>query len=79
MVEAAVQGINLVCYIIPNVYLLCNPSHFYSIVVNWCGWVRWTYWNTVSSIHHVICMNVYSISILVALYNGVHNVNGVAC
>ncbi|KAL0038251.1 hypothetical protein WJX79_010181 [Trebouxia sp. C0005] len=46
MVEAAVQGINLVCYIIPNVYLLHNPSHFYSVVVNWCGWVRWTCWNT---------------------------------
>ncbi|DBA92558.1 TPA: hypothetical protein ACH3X1_002782 [Trebouxia sp. C0004] len=46
MVEAAVQGINLVCYIIPNVYLLRDPSHFYSMVLNWCGWVRWTCWNT---------------------------------
>lgn len=54
------RGINLVCYIIPNVYLLHNPSHFYSVVVNWCGWVRWTCWNTVSSIQCVICVNAYS-------------------
>ncbi len=74
MVEAAVQGINLVCYIIPNIYLLRNPSHFYSIVVNWCGWIRWTCWNTVSSIHCVICINAYPISALVASYKSMPRV-----
>lgn len=74
MVEAAVQGINLVCYIIPNIYLLRNPSHFYSIVVNWCGWIRWTCWNTVSSIHCVICINAYPISALSASYKSMPRV-----
>ena len=74
MVEAAVQGINLVCYIIPNIYLLRNPSHFYSIVVNWCGWIRWTCWNTVSSIHCVICINAYPLSALSASYKSMPRV-----
>ena len=48
LAETALQGVNLVCYIAPNIYLLFNPFAFYSRVVSWCGWVRWTCWNSVS-------------------------------
>ena len=58
LAEAAVQGVNLVCYILPNLYLLCNPSGFYSPLINWCGWLRWTCWNTVSN--HPLQAYVYT-------------------
>ena len=52
LMETAVQWLNLVAYITPNIYLLCNTYAFDSSVVFWCGWVRWTCWNTVS--HHIL-------------------------
>ncbi len=48
-IEAAVQSVNLVFYIVPNIYLLKEPCYFFGRVVFWCGWVRWTCWNTVSA------------------------------
>ncbi len=48
-IEAAVQSVNLVFYIVPNIYLLKEPCYFFGHVVFWCGWVRWTCWNTVSA------------------------------
>ena len=47
-IEAAVQSVNLVFYIVPNIYLLKEPCYFFGHVIFWCGWVRWTCWNTVS-------------------------------
>ena len=47
-IEAAVQSVNLVFYILPNIYLLKEPCYFFGRVVFWCGWGRWTCWNTVS-------------------------------
>ncbi|DBA97089.1 hypothetical protein WJX77_003952 [Trebouxia sp. C0004] len=44
-IEAAVQSVNLVFYIVPNIYLLKEPCYFFGPVVFWCGWVRWTCWN----------------------------------
>ena len=48
-IEGAVQWLNLVFWVIPNVYLVVKPCYLLSRVVFWCGWVRWTCWNTVSS------------------------------
>ena len=46
-IEAAVQSVNLVFYIVPNIYILKRPCYFFGHVIFWCGWVRWTCWNTV--------------------------------
>ena len=46
--EAAVQCLNLTFYLIPNLYLLFRPCHELMPIIFWCGWVRWTCWNTVS-------------------------------
>lgn len=56
LTETALQGVNLVCYMAPNIYLLCKPFAFYSRVVSWCGWVRWTCWNTVSLHGLLVCL-----------------------
>ena len=47
-VEGAVQWLNLVFWVVPNIYLLLKPCYFLGPVVFWCGWVRWTCWNTVT-------------------------------
>ena len=47
-IEGAVQWLNLVFWVVPNVYLLVNPCYFYGGAIFWCGWARWTCWNTVS-------------------------------
>lgn len=46
--EGAVQWLNLVFWVAPNIYLLLNPCRFLGKPILWCGWVRWTCWNTVS-------------------------------
>ena len=46
-IEGAVQWLNLVFWVTPNMYLVVKPCYFLSHVVFWCGWVRWTCWNTV--------------------------------
>ena len=48
-IEGAVQWLNLVFYVIPNIYLVIKPCYWISHVIFWCGWVRWTCWNTVGS------------------------------
>lgn len=53
LTETALQGINTLAYIAPNIYVLCAPDHFLSPAIYWCGWVRWTCWNTVSQDHPV--------------------------
>ena len=50
LIETFVQWVNLVFYVMPNIYLLCKAYAFHSPVVYWCGWARWTCWNTVC--HH---------------------------
>ncbi|KAA6426189.1 MAG: hypothetical protein FRX49_04041 [Trebouxia sp. A1-2] len=45
-IEAAVQWVNLLFYIVSNAYLLKEPCYFFGRVVFWCGWIRWTCWNT---------------------------------
>lgn len=51
LIETALQAVNLVFYISPNVYALCKPfGFFYSAFISWCRWARWTCWNTVC--HH---------------------------
>jgi len=46
-IEAAVQWVNLIFYTVSNAYLLKEPCYFFGRVVFWCGWIRWTCWNTV--------------------------------
>ena len=53
--EAAVQWLNLIFYILPNAYLLIKPCKWGSPFVFWCGWIRWTCWNTVSLCCAVLC------------------------
>jgi len=59
LTETALQGINLLCYIAPNIYLLCKPFAFYSTVVCCCGWARWTCWNTVSLPAVLVCLQAF--------------------
>ena len=47
-IEGTVQWLNLVFWVVPNVYLLVNPCYFLGQLIFWCGWARWTCWNTVS-------------------------------
>ena len=46
--EAAVQSLNLLSYLIPNVYIYTDYCLIQAPLTFWCGWVRWTCWNTVS-------------------------------
>lgn len=48
LVELAVQWLNLVFYIVPNVYLLLHRCEFLVEIFKWCGWLSWTCWNTVT-------------------------------
>lgn len=48
LVELAVQWLNLLFYIMPNVYLLLHRCEFFADIFKWCGWLSWTCWNTVS-------------------------------
>ena len=48
LTEAAVQLVNLLCYIIPNCSQLQHPCQWNFPLFKWCGWIRWTCWNTVS-------------------------------
>ncbi len=47
-IEAAVQRVNLLFYLVPNAYILTNTCLQQAPIVFWSGWVRWTCWNTVS-------------------------------
>ena len=47
-IEAAVQSVNLLFYLVPNAYILTNTCLQQVPLVFWSGWVRWTCWNTVS-------------------------------
>ena len=49
LVELAVQWLNLVFYIMPNVYLLLHRCEFLVEIFKWCGWLSWTCWNTVTN------------------------------
>lgn len=46
-VEATVQWINLVFYLVPNVYVLRYPCHILSPFTFATGFIQWTCWNTV--------------------------------
>ena len=45
--EAAVQCLNLLFYLLPNIYVLRQPCNQLAPFVFWSGWVRWTCWNLV--------------------------------
>ncbi len=48
--EGAVQWLNLVFYVIPNIWLLFKPCYYFSPVITICAWVRWSCWNTVITV-----------------------------
>ena len=45
--EAAVQCLNLLFYLLPNIYVLRQPCDQLAAFIFWSGWVRWSCWNTV--------------------------------
>lgn len=50
MVEAILQWLNLIFYVLPNALLVSNPCYITSGTWFWFGFVQWTCWNTVSSL-----------------------------
>ncbi|KAK9817879.1 hypothetical protein WJX72_003574 [[Myrmecia] bisecta] len=44
--ELNVQLINLVVYLLPNVYTLAHGCGWYDPLIRACGLIRWTCWNT---------------------------------
>lgn len=55
-IEGTVQWLNLVFWVAPNIYLLVKPCYYLANVIFWCGWVRWTCWNTVSLCHDCLVL-----------------------
>ena len=49
LAELTVQWLNLLFYIMPNVYLLLHRCVFLFDLFKWSGWLSWTCWNTVSN------------------------------
>lgn len=47
--EGAVQWVNLVFYLAPNVHLFYSPCQLFAPFTLWAGFVRWTCWNTVGN------------------------------
>lgn len=76
--EAAVQCVNLTCYLIPNAYLLRNYCNEQAPLIFYCGWVRWTCWNTVRcfsslySKYSIMCTGPSDISLLQAWLSLAH-------
>ena len=41
-----VQLVNACVYLIPNAYVLGGQCRWYEPIIQWCGVIRWTCWNT---------------------------------
>ena len=48
VLEAILQWLNLVCYVVPNALNVVNACHFLGPDWFYFGFARWTCWNTVS-------------------------------
>ncbi|KAK9804297.1 hypothetical protein WJX72_005360 [[Myrmecia] bisecta] len=46
-IELVVQWVNVVCWLVPNIYLLVRRCAWFGTVVPWTALVRWTCWNTI--------------------------------
>ena len=46
--EATVQWINLICYVVPNVFVAVDTCYTLTGIPYWFAFARWTCWNTVS-------------------------------
>ena len=55
MVEAILQWLNLIFYVLPNALLVSNPCYITSGTWFWFGFARWTCWNSVS--HLLSCFS----------------------
>lgn len=56
MLEAILQWLNLIFFVLPNAFLVANPCYLIADVWYWFGFVRWTCWNSVSCL--CLCMAV---------------------
>ena len=52
VLEASLQWLNLVFYVVPNILNLADPCYFLADDWFYLGFARWTCWNTVS--HHFL-------------------------
>ncbi len=46
--EATVQWMNLICYVVPNVFVAVDTCYTVTSMTYWFTFARWTCWNTVS-------------------------------
>lgn len=56
LLEACLQWINLVFYILPNAFNVADPCYFFDDKWFYFGFARWTCWNTVSHLN-MFCMH----------------------
>lgn len=47
-IEGFVHWINLIFFILPNVWILYDHCYFITFLKNWCSIAQWTCWNIVS-------------------------------
>ena len=56
ILEAFVQWLNLILYVVPNAILATQPCYISTSMMYWFGFARWSCWNIVSCNNCMQCL-----------------------